>query len=140
MCRHIRTYAPLPQSVVLHFTVYIRLASVGQFCVVDLVTLCLLCRNRVGELEAQRAQLHSQLESHRKEAVLRELELFKKQQKKPGILKRGIQKLKGRMSVSLLNAGRKTGPVNVVCSLCILAMCTHVRTCVVEQTLAKKDY
>ena len=63
-----------------------------------------VCRNRVGELEAQRAELHSQLESQRKEAVLRELELYKRQHKKPSILKRGIQKLKGRMSVSLCSS------------------------------------
>ena len=77
----------------------VRVCTVYVCTPVLSVPLYSLCRSRVGELETQRAHLHSQLESQRKEAVMRELELFKKQQKKPGILKRGIQKIKGRMSV-----------------------------------------
>ena len=51
----------------------------------------LLCRSCVGELEAQWAELPSQLESQHKEAVLRELELFKGQPKKPGILREAFR-------------------------------------------------
>ena len=52
-------------------------------------------------LESQKVRLQQELELRKKEAVLRELELFRKQQKKPGLLKRGLQKIKGKISVSI---------------------------------------
>ena len=70
----------------------------------------LLYRNRVDALESQRARLQQELEIKKKEAAMRELELYRKQQKKPGLFKRSIQKLKAKVSVSL--------------HLCCLVWCT----------------
>jgi hypothetical protein len=55
-------------------------------------------KNRVDALESQRARLQQELEIKKKEAAMRELELYRKQQKKPGLFKRSIQKLKAKVS------------------------------------------
>ena len=58
-----------------------------------------LYRGKVEQLEYARSHLAQELEAQKKEAVMRELELFKKQQKKPGIIKRGLHKLNKKIKV-----------------------------------------